>query len=348
MRHGLLIIFLVASLLCYSQDIFVDPLKGKDSNVGNLEHPVATLDKAVEQLNANGSLNNPAIKLLPGIYILKHTIRIKSSHNYTDTRKLIVEAAIMPDDPGWEPGKMPVIVSVGGLETNFDFDCSVGLMISASHVFIGGLKFLGNSNPVSTMYYPIGREDTLLTDLEVSQCVFIGDQFASPIQVGILTCGNSTIVNHCIFYNCRNGVVFWRVHNKAVDNSLKYCIIYGAYQSAFWTAHEDSNFEFHHNIISNCKFAWIKNYYNKASYHFNDCVITGNEYYRGEWNQPDTLIPKMSSGDLQETNIIHEGEICLVGLKTNYTGMEPTTPKSYLNICPESFGSSMGAGIFKK
>src|SRR4051812_32484977 len=348
MKHSLLILLLSVSFFCYSQDIFVDPIKGKDSNTGSLENPVGTLDKAVEKLNSSNLPDNPTIKLLPGIYTLQHTIRIKLLNKITTTRKLILEAAIMPDDPGWEPAKMPVIVSTGGLETNFDFDCSVGLMISASHVFIGGLKFLGNPNPVSTMYYPVGREDTTLTDLEVSQCVFIGDRFSSPIQVGILTCGSSTMVNHCIFYNCRNGVVFWRVHNKAVDNCLRYCIIYGAYQSAFWTAHEDTNFEFHHNVISNCKFAWIKNYYNKASYHFNDCIISGNEYYRGVWNQPDTLIHKSSSEDLYENNIIHDGEICLIGLKTDYTGMEPTTPQHYLNICPASFGSNMGAGLFEK
>lgn len=348
MKQFFSITFLFIFSFCYAHEIFVDPLKGNDNNAGNSENPLRTLDKAAEKLNTINSLQNATIKLMPGIYNLQCTVRVKPLTKLTTVNRFIIEAAIMPDDPNWQPEKMPVIISTGGLEINFDFECSVALMISSSHVSIKGLKFLGNPNPISAMYYPIGREDTSLTDLEVAQCIFIGDQFSSPIQVGILTCGNGTTVSHCIFYNCRNAIVFWRVKNKAVDNCLKYSIIYGAYQSAFWTAHDDINFEFHNNVISKCKFAWIKNYYNKATYSFHDCVISDNEHYRGEWNQPDTLIPKKSTDDLHEKNIIRNGEISLVGLKTNYTGMEPLRLKNYLHIKPGSIGSDMGAGIFEK
>src|ERR1039457_3772611 len=79
--------------------------------------------------------------------------------------------------------------------------------IEESHVIIRGLKFLGYDYPAN-MYFPISRPDNRKSDLLVEQCMFLADLQTSVIQIGVIACGDSLKVDHCIFYNANNSVVF--------------------------------------------------------------------------------------------------------------------------------------------
>jgi hypothetical protein len=194
------------------------------------------------------------------------------------------------------------------------------------------------------MYYPIGREDTYLNDLEISQCLFTADRYSNPIQVAVLVHGKGTKVDHCVFYNCRNAVVFWKDSLKS-DNAFTHNIVYGAYQTALWTSHPDENFTFRNNIITHCNFAWIKNETNKRKYIFENSIISENEHFRGEWQSTDTLVELSSNlPDFEEKNIDHHSKIKIDF--TNVVTMDDQFVVNLLHPTPDSPGRLLNAGLF--
>lgn len=265
-----------------AQTIYVDINNGNNMNKGTIESPIKTLDKATEIVNNNELNGSTTIKVAPGLYNLTNKI-VFDKGKYTEKDRLIIEATVLPDDTAWSHEKMPVIMSTSAASKNFGFDCSIGIDIEVNHATIRGLKFLGNPDPKTFYYYAIGRSGKYLTDLEITQCIFVGEEDGRPIQSGILAHGNQIKVTHCIFYNCKNSVVYYFANeNRNIErygSEMSNCIIYGAYESGIWTASPDKNFIFRHNIITNCKYAWVHNMDNKTKYTIEDCIIVGNEYY---------------------------------------------------------------------
>jgi hypothetical protein len=128
------------------------------------------------------------------------------------------------------------------------------LFVASNNVVIKGIKFIGNPKnltgiprPEAFYYYPIAKENKDLKNLEVSQCYFIAEKNSAPIQGAIYAQGPNTHVDHCIFYNCRNGILLF---TAAEGFSITNCIIYGAYESAVWMGPVDSAFRFENNIIT--------------------------------------------------------------------------------------------------
>jgi hypothetical protein len=279
--------------------------------------------------------------LFHGIYYIDKTIRIRSKGHFNNLNRLSIEALCLPDDEEWKPELMPVLLTLAKPDTNFDFFCTVGLMVDMEHISIKGLKFTGHPYP-QIPCYPIGRENAEYTDLEVSQCVFVGNTDVSYIQVGVLTNGSSTIIDHCVFYNCGNAAVFWHSDNgKKQNNGIKYSIIYGAKEAAIWASDADTGFIFHHNIITKCTYAFVKNFYNKASYSLSSSIITENQNYTGIWTESG-LVPE--NYVINENKVIKEGEINLVDVKVG----EYFIDKRYLHPIQGTLGFEIGAGLFKK
>lgn len=167
--------------------------------------------KAAELVN--GKLENgPAvIKILPGIYEIDKTIVFANSRVFTEKKRLVIEAAILPDDTGWRPGLMPVIFSSENLydpERPGRITGTYGLRIKVSHVTIRGLKFLGSPAP-NNMYAPVERIGSDLEDLLVTQCMFVGDNDSFNIYCPVIATGDKLVVDHCIFHGCHASAVFW-------------------------------------------------------------------------------------------------------------------------------------------
>ncbi len=327
-----------------AKEIYVDSRNGRDENVGTKEAPFYSLARAIQQANSS---RPTTVRVLPGIYYLHQKAEIKRDDN-AGTDRFVIEAATLPDDKDWVPAKMPVVICDANNSTSYGFECSVGLMVSANHVTIRGLKFLGNPNPEVTFFYPIGRESVTLEDLEISQCVFVGEKYSSPIQVAILTNGYKTTLDHCIFYRCRNGVVFWKSEGDTRENVVSHCIIYGAYQAGVWTAHGSSSFRLYNNVITKCAFAWVKNYDNRSKFSFRDSLIADNEHYFGEWTKPDTIVAKAPpQGELQESDIVKSGTVKLVDKEGDQFSMEYQLAPKYLNLREDSAGKGLDAGLFR-
>lgn len=331
-----------------SRAIYVDSNTGDDKNPGTKESPVNSIGKAAEIIR---SKNNDIylMKINPGIYVLDRHITVSTEKNMTDKR-IVIEASILPDDSSWTPEKMPAILNEslkGEIPVNSNF--VVSFLVDESHVTIRGIKFHGYSYP-NTRYFPVARLNKSKTDLLVDQCVFVGDADISQIQAGVVANGDEVRIDHCIFYKLRNTVVFFLDSGNGIKsgNGITNSIIFGASQ-AVWTVAPDKDFKFENNIVSNCRYVWARNFFNKSkNYSIDNCAIVNNKYYTGIADKE-----RLSPGEfeIKENNVTKRGEVSLrlIGNddKPTLYGVDEPLPIDYMHLMPGSTGYDLGAGLFK-
>jgi hypothetical protein len=335
----IIIIICACDLVVHGQAIYVSNT-GDDNDAGTEDAPVFSIRKAAEIIKSYSN-NIYVIKIKPGIYVLDSFVSVETDKDMTDKR-IMIEAGILPDERSWTPEQMPIVISTSkkGEVPGQDYHYVVAFLINESHVTIRGLKFPGYYYP-NTRYFPIARFNKTKADLFVEQCLFVGDEDASHLQVGIIAHGNGIMADHCVFYNVRNSVVFWQsTGGLKTGNGISNSIIFGATQSGVWTADADKDFIFENNIVSNCKHAWIKNSYNTTKYSINNCVIVNNECYQAVAG--DDIVPQ--EFELEENNVIKEGDI-LLRPKDEVT--HNPLPIDYLHVMPGTLGYDVGAGLFK-
>ncbi|GAB4011774.1 hypothetical protein GCM10028808_26160 [Spirosoma migulaei] len=319
-----------------AQTLYVDATRGKDEANGTATDPIASLDKAVALARDFTGTESVTIKIYPGLYVLRQVLEIKTRSSSADTVRYSLEAVTMPDDPDWQPTKMPVIQSVSADNSTKQFAHAIGFLVAKNNVSFKGLKFVGNANPAVRYYYPITREDETLRGLSVSQCYFIGEKNSSPIQGAIWAHGGGTHVDHTIFYGCKNALLLFK---SITDFALTNSIISGSYEAAVWFGPYESDFLFRNNVVTNCEYVWLRAPDTTPKYTFSNSVIAGNAHYMGFYGSKGAI-------EANETNQIEQGvkktgTILLSEVKTN--GLPP----DYLNLLPQSAGYDLKAGIFK-
>ncbi len=340
---------IITILLCLAGssvagDLYVDIKTGSDTNPGSSDLPFKTIQKAVDVLN---TADTPAaIKIAPGLYSLDKECSINSKAGYSSDNPLTIEAAILPDDPNWKPNDMPIIVSTLNpvVPENAKYIETSGFKVEMDHVKIRGLKFIGTPIP-GVMYYPVYRLGKSLDDLVVTQCMFLCSQYVTSSNVAIIVHGHGLQIDHCVFYDCANAVVFWNADGGiSKNNSMTHCIIDGGYVSGVWLCQTGEDFEFHHNIITRCQYAFMRNDDNKKTYKIRDCIINNFEFFSG-FSGPNFELSE-SGADMPyiEQNITKSGEIKLV----KGAGLDMGIPQQYLQVEEGTPGSDLGAGLFIK
>jgi hypothetical protein len=350
------LIVLVLPLLIssvFAETLYVDSRNGNDTNPGSKEKPLRTINQAAVITNSKTEAGPTTIKISSGVYNLTERIVFENTRLYTRKDRLVIEATVLPDDPQWKPTLMPIILSSedypGDKYGKYTYACKIEM----NHVTIRGLKFLGNPVP-HNMHFPICRLGQDKEDLVVTQCLFVGDVDALPIHVPILANGHELVVDHCVFYKCKNSVLFCDAKGgKSKKNAMRYCIVDGNYSTGIWTYGTDEDFEFHHNIITRCLYTWMRGHGNQRKYKINDCIITDNKYFSGyglrtgEYTQKEKYIQTGPEITYEEKNIIKDGKVVLEkGQMIKDETLE--IPRNYLHPVPGTLGSNLGAGLFKK
>ena len=327
-------------LILQAQKYYVDPINGSDSNTGTIEAPLKTLDNTFERINKLTGKGDINVILLPGNYVLTDKIAIHPIRLMREGHTLTIQANTMPDDDEWSIEKMPIIQSVSPNNSTTLFNHSVGFLVASENVIFKGLKFLGNPNPTVNYYYPIAKEDAQLGKLEVHQCMFIGDKEASKIQGGIWANGPKTIVDHSVFYECRNAILlFENVGDFRVSNS----IITKSYESVFWLGPEDMKFQFYNNVVSQNKtFLVGRSPSLKYSSAFENSIISDHETLVGYWSREKGGIIPIPKPNITLKNV--EKNFSLQ-LNENETA---AFPKNHLHLQKAAQTKLKGAGIFKK
>lgn len=338
----LLPVTLLSSIHLLSQEIHVNAKTGSDKNTGSQSQPLKTIGEAAKRINNSSMKEAATIIVSEGVYPLTETV-LFSNNRFSERKRLTIRAEVLPDDPDWNPQRMPIITSViAGTPTPKDGEDSRGLQVDVSHVTIEGLRFTGS--PVyylikgneNRRYYPIWRDGKNLEDLVVTQCLFAGNVDVMPIRVAVIANGHGLIVDHCVFFNCQNPVVFWEAaDSNSRGNAMRYCLVYEANYSGVWTtAQTGDDFEFHHNVIANSHTGWVRDYNSTHSYQIHDCIFTNNLKLTG--NGIDKPISndfiKMEHVELAGTIEIEKDQ----------------SKNNYLQLKDGSFGSELHAGLFRK
>ncbi|MBN2348085.1 MAG: hypothetical protein JXJ22_04570 [Bacteroidales bacterium] len=344
--------FFVSLILCitgmaiYAQAVYVDSNTGNDKNQGTKEAPVFSIQKAAEIIRSKDN-SIYSMKINPGIYILDHHVQVASEKEMAGKR-IVIEATILPDEPGWTPDKMPVIVNkaVKG-EISISYHWVVSFLVEESHVSIRGIKFHGYFYP-HTRYFPIARMDKAKTDLAVEQCMFVGEANISQIQSGIIAYDNEVKVDHCIFYKLRNAGVFFSDPGNGIKTgtSVTNSIIYGV-SHVIWIGSPEKEFQFEYNIVSNCNYVFIKRITNTTKYQVENCIVVKNKYFTGI---PDSVRLNPVEFEMIEKNVQKQGEISLILTgnddKPVLLSVDEPLPNDYMHPVPGSPGYNLGAGLF--
>jgi len=327
----------------FGETLYIDCRNGSDKNPGTEDKPLRTLEQAALMANSKAEPGPTTIKIAPGIYNIDKCVVFENTRPYTGKDRLMIEATILPDDPQWKPALMPVILSTedprqpGKPDRHTE---TYSLKIKINHVTIRGLRFCGN--PLANNWHAcVERVGESLDDLLVTQCMFVGDKDACDIYSAALATGDRFVIDHCIFYNCHACTVFWDglAGIASKGNAMRYCIIDGAYISGVWTCQTAEDFEFHHNIVTRSEYFWMRKPGDKQKYQVHDCIVTGNRYYSGYGVASGPTGQTGTEITYEEENVIKEGEVTL---------LKDKRARNYLHVAEGTFGSELGAGLFKK
>ena len=324
-------------LLAHAEQLYVDSKIGHDANSGTLAEPLQTIEEAMRRVNSASEAGPSLIGIAPGVYVLQRAVVFESNRAYTDGDRLTLEATVLPGDPEWKPNLMPVIRLAHTINMPTE---TQSFQIRMDHVTIRGLKFLGN--PVATNYHvAIDRTGSALDDLIVTQCLFVGDDEEGDLYCPIIGTGNRIVVDHCIFSGCHNSVVFWDGPEGmgGSGNVIRYCIVSDANISGVWTCQTQEDFQFHHNIITGCKYFWMRRPGDQQRYSLRECVVAGCEYYSGCGAAFGPFQETDDEVSFSEENVVRHSRIVL-----NHDRQS----NDYLHVVAGKPGSELGAGLLKQ
>ena len=336
------LLFAITSLIASAEEFYINAKTGNDANPGDKLQPLKTVAEAARRINLNTAKTVATIILQEGVYPLTETI-LFNNNKFTADDRLTIRAETLPDDPNWNPQCMPIITTViPMMQTPNDGEIAKGFEIEVSHVTIQGLRFTGSTDyyyidgKQNRRYYPIWRDVKNLDDLLVTQCMFAGNVDVLPIRVAVIANGHGLVVDHCVFFNCQNPVVFWEAEGGTSNhNAMRYCLVYESNYSGVWTTTNTGNdFEFHHNLIANGRTAWIRDNNSTHQYQIHDCILTNNMNVTG--NGGGSAINK---DFLKMENVQLTGTIEIE---------KDQSKNNYLQLKEGSFGSALKAGLFKK
>lgn len=270
----------------------------------------------------------------------------------TKENRLTIRAEVLPDDPNWNPGDMPVLVSTMPFTDEKNDNGEVtgaqnfGILIQNSHVTIQGLRILGqpvHENPskgILIRNYPIAWEGKNLEDLRVTQCLFIGSKYAMPNHLGLLANGTSLEVDHCVFYGVKDAVVMW--YSPSSNSSFHHNLIIDSYGGIVWTWSATDEFKFYNNVVSNANVLWMLDKDEKLSYTIENSIIVGY----------NSLVNKGGGahgfGEKADPKKIKIGKNVILRKEGNLKIVEDQTSKLFLHIMPGTLGANLGAGLFTR
>jgi hypothetical protein len=340
-------LLLVASgLIASAEELHISAQTGNDANPGTQTQPLKTIAEAARRVNANYKKEGATLVLAAGAYQLTETV-LFNNNKFTIDNRLVIRAEIMPDDAGWSPQHMPIILMPLTRPDN-DGEIAKGLEINVNHATVEGLRFAGSpvyyyvDGKKNRKPYPLCRFGKNLDDLLVTQCVFAGNHDVMPIRVGVIAQGHGLVLDHCVFFNCENSVVFWDGEaGTSLHDAMRYCIVYHSNYSGVWTTGDTGeDFEFQHNIIADSKTAWMNDKSGRY-YSAHDCIFTGNQALSAFGFDPGAA----NNNAQPDYNFLKTER---VQLKGSIEIEMDQSKNNYMQLKTASFGTELKAGLFKR
>lgn len=345
--------------------IYLNPYSGNDSNAGTKDKPLKTLAAASRLVNEDASNEAITIILSAGIYTINETSTFKpAKRTLTKTARLTIRAEILPDDENWNTSSMPTLIHTMQLSDWWQGQkdpfggTGYGMMIETSHVTIQGLKILGMpvvEHPKQgyiQRVYAIARLNPEFDDLEITQCFFAGDEVTNPNHLPIIANGNGIVLDHCLFYHVKQGIVYWS--RNSTGHAMRNCLIIGNYGCGIWTSGIANDFDFRNSIIANGNYVWISQLTRDRGqqvigdvsksepihYKVYNSLFAGNTKYVGTGGGPALNFKDIEPSILE---LIHS----TITDKPIEIEMDQSK-RNYLHPVAGSEAEKIGAGLFKK
>lgn len=342
-----LLFFIMNLAWIRAEQLYVNPRTGNDTNSGMKTQPLKTLSEAARRVNLNTAKEGTTITLSEGTYLLTSTV-LFTNDKYSVTNRLVIRAEVMPDDVGWTPKNMPIIITAVPPEPGVGGEEAKGIQPEVNHVTIEGLRFTGSPDYTYIDHnnlrrsYPIWRDGKSLDDLLVTQCLFAGNIDVLPLHVGVIANGYGLVIDHCVFFNCKIPVVFWKNDGKTGSRSaMRHSLVYGGYFCGVWTTQgtNGDDFDFHHNIIANTSTVWIREKGSTRRYTASDCIFSNYNKLAGYGSGP------LSDSDTTSTDFLNMKNVETTG---TITIEKDQSKRNYLQLAEGSAGEDLNAGLFKK
>jgi hypothetical protein len=335
-----IVLLLVPAILAaagQAQTVYVDARIGHDENDGTSDKPLKSIARAAAIVNSHTESVSATITIAPGIYSLDRCVTFPHNDRFTEQDRLTIQASILPDNPRWNPELMPVIVSVENPRATTGSGMAretYSFKIQTSHVTVQGLRFLGNPSP-RNWHCCIERIGADLDDLLVTQCMFVGSRDIADIYCAALATGNRFVVDHCVFSGCHACTVFWDGLN-GIDGkgcAVRHCIVNGAFISGVWTCQTAEDFAFHHNVIADSEYVWMRKPGDRQEYRINDCAFIDNKYLSGYGIATGPSGVTEPEVRFERRNVTAEGSLVWAS-------------EAKTHLAKESAGYELGAGLF--
>lgn len=317
--------------------VHVDSRAGDDGNPGTQDAPLRTIEQAAKRVTGSAESTAATVIIAPGIYSLDRCVTFRSERTFTEQNRLTIRSRILPDDPEWSPAQMPVIVSAENPRTAGAPGRpseTYTLKIQISHVTIRGLKFLGN--PTRHNWHAcVERIGPNLDDLLLTQCMFAGHRDTSNIYCAALATGDRFIVDRCVFSDCHACTVYWDGLDGISGRgcAMRHCIVTGALISAVWTCQTSEDFEFHHNVVADSQYVWMRKPGDRQTYRVRNCAFIGNKHSSGYGTASGPTGQTGAEVVFEQSHIITEGHLAYA-------------PGGQTHVTKESAGYELGAGLF--
>ena len=354
----LIIVFGIVSAFstrCLAQDnweLYVSET-GNDLHSGTLEQPLKTINEAADRINKANGKGAITVIITEGIYGLDATATFHPANwHFTSEARLTIRAEILPDDADWHTGRMPVIICTMPLDfkPNGNNDplggAAYGIQIETDHVTIQGLRILGTpvvERPREGMVrraYPIVREGRSLDDLRITQCLFVGDEHVIPNHLAVLASGQGIVVDHCVFYKCKDAVVYWFSDAPAKNCEMHHNLLIDNYGGGVWTWTVADDFKFYNNVVSNINVFWEVGYDDNRIFTFSNSMIVG---YNSFVNKGGGAF---GYGEAADPDKVKYGEDVIIKKEGLLQIELDPTKRNYLHVVPGTPGSEYGAGLF--
>jgi hypothetical protein len=351
----LMVFLMIPDAESQKNDIYINPDTGNDHSTGSQEQPLKTLNEAARRINESNGTGAVTIYLSEGIYGLAATVTFHPANwHFSKDQRLTIRAATLPDDEDWNPGKMPVIISTMPLDfkPNGRQDplggASYGIQIETSYATIQGLRVLGtpvHERPKEGMVkrnYPIVREGRNLDDLRVTQCLFVGDELVIPNHLGVLASGQGIVVDHCVFYKCKDAVVYWFSDKPAERCEMHHNLMIDNYGAAIWSWTVADDFKFYNNVISNNNVFWEVGRDETRTYTLTNSLVVG---YNSLVNKGGGAF---GYGEPTDPKRLIYGNDVIIKKEGSLHIEKDQTKHNYLHLVPGTLGADLGAGLFFK
>jgi hypothetical protein len=334
-----------------AETLYINASGGADANPGTKDRPLKTLTEAAKRTNASKGKGPTTIILSEGVYALDQSALFKPDRQYSKTERLTIRAESLPDDLDWSPQRMPVLIHTMPLSPNWlggrpdpYGGVSYGMQFETSHVTVQGLKILGTPHletPTAKAIhrvYPIVREGAELDDLEIKQCLFLGNREVAENHCAILARGHGVVVDHCVFYGCKVTIVYWSLNARGC--AMRHTLTHGNYVTGAWVCAIGEDFDFRNNVMSgNLSAILFQGPVRK--YDLANSLFTGNQHLYGSGLGPAVNFKPL------ESSVLALPPSTKVADKPSQIEMDQTK-RNYLHVAEGALGSDLGAGLFTK